>query len=205
MSLIEGTNSSYGVNQTNLNNTPTNSVVQSNEDVSVPTTQGIPIDTVAFASKALFAGIGTSNVALNVNLKKGIPNTFDAIRVDKNVSSILSNTRNITIAGGAISLASNIYSYVKGDITSTRIAGNVSADMVGALGGGIISSSVGGMVGNALKSATCTSLGGLVLGTLAFAGTEILYKKTGLHQNISDAVTGFIDKLLNRQTPSGGW
>jgi len=207
MSLLDGTSSSYNTtvtNSTSLSNT-SNTSVQSSQDVSVPTVQGIPLDTVTLASKALFAGIGTSNVALNVNLRNNLPNPFDAIRIDRNVSSVISNTRNITLAGGLVSLAANAYNCVQGNISSSRVAGNVSADMIGALGGGIVSSSVGGIIGSTIRSASCTSLGGLIFGTLAFAGTEILYKKSGLYQNITDKVTGFIDNLLNRQSAPGGW
>ncbi len=167
------------------------------------TVQGISGDVLQLGATSLFAG---GNLARRIAATRDPDLPTD---VSTRISNIGGNMfkvgRNSALVGGIFSAAKNTMDYVSGTITGSRIGGNVSADMIGALGGGILAAGTGTLAASAISSATGAGLVGLIVGTAAFIGTDILYKNSGVYQTISDKVTQYIDDIINRIKPPGGW
>jgi len=178
----------------------TNSVSSGNPVASASVSvQGIPADVLEISSKSLFSGISTGRRIAEIK-SNDLPNNFS------NVSTSLFRTgKNTALFSGVVSLAKNSFDFMNGSITGSRLGGNVTADIAGGLGGGIMAAGAGSLVTGMINSGMTGGIVGFLTGAVVFAGTEMLYRNSGLYQNISDKVTTFIDNLLNRQPPPGGW
>lgn len=121
--------------------------------------------------------------------------------------SLWKATRNSALFGGLVSGAVNLYRLAKGEITGTRAAGNVTADVTTAVGGGLAASALAGVataaVGGALPAIGVTAVG-FVVGAGVFLGIDWVLRKVGITTAISDKVTGFLDRFFQKPTPPGG-
>lgn len=195
---INGFNSVSGSMTPDYQNTsmPTNPTTQGTS----PTIQGIPADTIQIASKSLFAGGTISNQIVKIRNSE-VPGEVKGMHSGP---SLMKTGKNVAIVSGIVSLARNTYDYIQGNLSGSRLGGNVTSDMVGGLGGGMLAAGAGYLTTMAVGSTFGAGVLGLVVGTAAFAGADLLYRNSGAHQTVSDKVTAFIDSILNRIKPGGG-
>ena len=114
-------------------------------------------------------------------------------------SSLLKAGRNTALVSGLISAGVNGYALATGSIEGTKAAGNVVSDVVGGLGGGFVAAGIGSAA-TKLLGASASSFGvgtlGLLVGTAAFLGTDLLYNYSGAKDAISEGTKSFLDKLF---------
>jgi hypothetical protein len=194
-SSVSGTVAGY-YNNAIQNGTPTTT--------ASPTLQGIPTDILALGSKSLFSGIGIGRQIYTSNKAIQAPDGTVTKVVHGN-AGLFKTGKNAAIFSGLVSLAKNTYDAVSGTITGSRAGGNISSDIVGGIGSGVLAAGAGSLAASAISSGMGAGLVGMIVGTAAFIGGDILYRKSGAYQFISDNVTAFIDKLLNRVHDPGGW
>lgn len=179
------------------NNPQTPPVVQ-----TLPTAIGnIPLDTVAIASKSLFAGGTISSQIVKIRNSE-VPGE---VKGSHSGAGLAKTGRNTAIVSGLVSLAKNTYDFVQGTVTGPRAGGNITSDVVGGLGSGILAAGAGSLATIAIGSSFGAGVIGLIVGGAAFAGADMLYRKSGAYQTISDKATAFIESVMNRIKPSGGW
>lgn len=165
------------------------------------TVQNLPEDTLALGGKSLFTGVSIS-AQIAKNRRSEAPGDKEISHVG---ASPLKTGRNVAIISGLISTAQNTLDFVNGTITGSRATGNITSDVVGGFGGGLVAAGTGSLAANLIGSSMGAGITGLIVGTAAFAGADILYRKSGAYQKVSDAVTTFIDNIFNRLKQSGGW
>ena len=163
--------------------------------------QSLPTDTLALGGKSILTGISIS-AQIAKNRRSEVPGEKDVSHVG---ASTFKTGRNAAIISGLVSTAQNLYGFMQGTIPGSRAGGNVTSDVVGGLGSGILAAGTGSIAANLIGSSMGAGITGLIVGTVAFAGADILYRKSGAYQFISDKATTFIDNIINRLKPSGGW
>ncbi len=182
------------------NTTPTNTQTPPVTTVASPI-GNITLDTVAISSKSLFAGSTISSQIASVR-RSEVPGE---VKGSHSGAGLAKTGRNTAIVSGLVSLAKNTYDFVQGNVSGARAGGNISSDVVGGLGGGILAAGAGSLATMAIGSGFGAGVVGLIVGGVAFAGADILYRKSGAYQTISDKATAFIESIINRIKPSGGW
>lgn len=159
-------------------------------------------DAVLLSGRAVAAG-GSVAMALR-SASKAAPELGKSALVS---GSLWKATRNSALLGGLVSGAVNLYRLAKGEITGTRVAGNVTADVTTAVGGGLAASALAGVataaVGGALPAFGVAAVG-FVVGAGVFLGVDWVLRKVGVTSAISDTVTGFLDKFFQKPTAPGG-
>jgi hypothetical protein len=170
------------------------------QGTTTPSIKGIPLDTVQIASKSLFAGGTISNQVVKIRNSE-VPGEVKGMHGGP---SLMKTGKNVAIVSGIVSLARNTYDYIQGNVSGARAGGNISSDIVGGLGSGILAGGAGYLATMAIGSTFGAGVLGLVVGGAAFAGADILYRNSGAHQTVSDKVTAFIESILNRIKPGGG-
>lgn len=195
---INGFNSVSGA-VTNLQNTtaPTTPTTQG----TPPTIQGIASDTIEIGSKSLFAGANISSQIVKIRNSE-VPGEVKGMHSGP---GLIKTGRNTAIVSGLVSLARNTYDFVQGNVSGARAGGNITSDVVGGLGSGILAGGAGYLATMAIGSSLGAGVLGLVVGGAAFAGADILYRNSGAYQTVSDKVTAFIESVMNRIKPGGGW
>lgn len=166
--------------------------------------QGMPLDILELGSKSIFSGISIARQISTSNKAIQAPDGT-VTRVTHGNASLFKTAKNSAIFSGIVSLAQNSYDLINGTIKGSRAGGNVSSDIVGGIGCGMLAAGVGSLASTAISSGMGAGILGMVVGTAAFIGGDILYRKLGTYQFISDKVTEFIDKLLARVNNPGGW
>lgn len=172
-------------------------------NTSNATVQGIPVDVLEIGSKSLFAGASLGR-QISRTKGEGVPNDFSA-KMGNAGSQMLRTGRNAALVSGLVSAVSNTAEYIQGNISGSRVGGNITADVIGGLGSGIVAAGTGSLLTSAIGSGMGAGIVGFLVGTAAFIGSDILYRNSGVYQTISDKVSEYIDRLLNRNGNPGGW
>lgn len=165
---------------------------------------GISADTLKLGIQSLSTGISISRQIATSNKAIRNPDGTVAKTIHGN-ASILKTGRNAAILGGLISLTKNTYDYLQGNFSGTRLGGNVTSDIIGAVGAGMVAAGTGSLAAMSVGSSLGGGVLGFLVGATAFAGVDYLYRKSGVYQKISDNVTEFLDNIFNKVTPPGGW
>ncbi|MFN8674669.1 MAG: hypothetical protein U0457_21625 [Candidatus Sericytochromatia bacterium] len=165
------------------------------------TVKAMPSDTLQIGATSLVSGISVSRQIVNARASE-LPD--QEIRFHSG-ASLINTTRNAAIVGGIISTAQNLNEFVKGTITGPQATGNITADVVGAVGGGVAAAGAGTLATTLMGSSMGAGITGLLVGTAAFVGSEYLYRNSGIYSSISTGVSDFITKVLQRIKPGGGW
>ena len=168
---------------------------------AVTTVSSLPSDTLQIGAVSLSTVINISKQI--VTARKGeMPN--EEIKFHSG-AGVFKTGRNAAIVGGLISTGQNLYQFVNGKVTGAQATGNVTADVVGALGSGIAAAGVGTLATSMIASTAGAGILGLVVGAATFAGTEFLYRNSGVYTSVSTGVSNFVQNVLNRIKPGGGW
>lgn len=200
---VNGFNSVSGsVPNVQSTSTVNNTTSPAPQSTATPTSiGGLSIDTVEIGSKSLFAGGTVSNQLVKIRNSE-VPGQNKGAHGG---AGLAKTGRNTAIVSGLVSLAKNTYDFVQGNVTGPRAGGNITSDVVGGLGGGVLAAGAGSLATMAIGSGFGAGVVGLIVGGVAFAGADILYRKSGAYQTISDKATAFIESIINRIKPSGGW
>lgn len=183
-----------------------NAAVQSTNptDTEATTIAGMPSDILELGSKSLFSGIGISRQIATST--KAVQNADGSVaKVVHGNASLFKTGRNSALFSGLVSSVRNIYDFAQGKVSGSRAGGNVSADVVGGLGCGLLAAGSGSLAASMVSSGFGGGVIGLIAGSAAFIGADILYKNTGAYKFVSDKVTEIIDNILNRIHAPGGW
>jgi hypothetical protein len=184
-----------------------NSAVQNGSGVTTngaAVLQGLPVDILELGSKSLFTGVGIGRQIYTSNKAIQAPNGT-VTKVTHGNAGLFKTGKNSAIFSGLVSLAKNSYDLINGTITGSRAGGNISSDIVGGIGSGLLAAGVGSLAASSIASSMGAGVVGMIVGTAAFIGGDILYRKSGAYQLISDGVTKFIDRMLGRVSDPGGW
>lgn len=165
------------------------------------TIASMPSDQLQIGATSLATGISVS--AQIVSSRRGeIPD--DGTRFHAS-GSVLKTGRNAAIVGGLISTSQNLYEFVQGKVSGAVATGNITADVAGAFGSGIVAAGAGTLATTMIRSTMGAGVLGLVVGAAAFAGTDFLYRNSGIYTSVSSTVSTFITNVMNRIKPGGGW
>jgi len=161
---------------------------------------------LATGASALTTGyIASRHCLYNLTLDKAEIGAVS--RLTPQTSSLLKSGRNSAIWSGLISSAINGYEAATGNIEGTQAAGNVVSDVVGGLGGGIVAAGLASTATKALgATASRFAVGslGMVVGSLAFVGVDVIYRLTGAKDFIATGTKNFLDKLFKGAVPPQG-
>lgn len=188
-----------GFNSVSSTVTNYGSTVQNAAQPVVTAVKSLPTETLALAGKSVFTG---SSIAAQIasNRRSELPNAEGHIG-----AGMMKTGRNAAIVGGLISLSQNTYDFIQGKVSGSKAGGNITSDVVGGLGSGIVAAGSASVVSGFISSGFGAGVAGLVVGTVAFVGADMLYRKSGAYQAVSNSVTSFIDSIINRIKPTGGW
>ncbi|MBC7543250.1 MAG: hypothetical protein H7338_11020 [Candidatus Sericytochromatia bacterium] len=111
----------------------------------------------------------------------------------------LGNTiKRSALVGGLISVGVNFYHAVTGKITATQAGGNVVADTVGSVVGGVAAAGAAALVGSLIAAPGILMTAATFLaGTVAFVGVDALMRVSGAHKGIAEASTGLIESIVD--------
>lgn len=165
------------------------------------TVSSMPADQLQIAATSLATGISISSQIVTAR-RNEIPDETTRFHGGSNV---LKTGRNAAIVGGLISTSQNLYEFVQGKITGAKATGNITADVAGALGSGIVAAGAGTLATTMIGSTMGAGILGLIVGTVAFAGTDFMYRNSGIYTSVSDKVSTFITNVMNRIKPPSGW
>lgn len=116
-------------------------------------------------------------------------------------ANLMGAARTSAIFAGVISTAENLMNAWSGKQTGTRAVGNISADVAGAFGTGLVAAGAAGMITGAIGlTGAAVGIVGAGIGAGIYFGVDLLYRHTGLHRTVSDTITNFLDSLFG----SGG-
>ena len=158
--------------------------------------------------------IGASSLIVGRLASKTAMQKFDISTIEQGelstkgvvMTSALKTARNAALVSGVISTGRNVYHLAKGEINVSRASGNVGADIIGGTVGGLVAGIGSGFTIGALAGHSALAMGtaGLIAGAVGFAVVDSLYRFTGLHDQVSDKITDFIDRFLNKNPAPGG-
>lgn len=110
------------------------------------------------------------------------------------------------LVASAVSVARNGYHMAKGEVNLARAGGNVTADLLGGTVGGMMAAGSAGIAVKMLSGSGAFSMStvGLIAGAAAFALADTAYNATGLREEVSNKVTGIIERWFDDDDQGGG-
>lgn len=165
------------------------------------TLQSMPSDTIALASKSLLTGINTSNQILKAR-RSEVPTETTKYHAG---ADILKSGRNGAIFSGLVSTTKNTIDFLQGNISGTQAGGNITADVVGGIGGGLAAAGTASLATTMLGSSLSAGIVGFSVAAAAFVGVDMLYRNTGIYDAVAGKAKEFLDAIFTKVNPPGGW
>ena len=162
------------------------------------------LDAVEIGVKSLLIGRMTANQAAT-KLQMNQLQQKDTSTLGLSANTMFKTAGKAGLISGAVSAGRNVYHLAKGDINLARAGGNVGADIVGGTIGGMVAATGASI---AVKSMANASFGmgtvGLIGGAIGFAVADSLYHVSGVRDNVSNKITGIVERWFDVDAQGGG-